>query len=146
MHPKFPAGALVRLSLFCLLSICVFTAHASAANQPENIKNVLILFSEESWAAPAYRAIYHSIKSVFDEDSKTRVTLFGDSLDLYLFPDEAGQQTIAEFLRKKYGNVKIDLLIPVAPSALNFCFATGTASFPEYPLCIVQNLQTSTSG
>jgi PAS domain S-box-containing protein len=134
MHPKFLAGTLARLAFFCLLAICIFTPHASAANQPENIKNVLILFPEESWAAPGYRAIYHAIKSVFDEDPKTRITLFGDSLDLYLFPDEAGQQSIAEFLRKKYANVKIDLLIPVATSGLNFLLRHRNSIFPGIPV------------
>jgi signal transduction histidine kinase len=98
---------------------CICIPHARA-DQPVPNKNVLILFPEEGYVSPGYRVIYQGIKSGLEKYLQTKVALFGDSLDLYLFADGAAQQNVAEFLRKKYVNMELDLLIPVAPSSLDF--------------------------
>jgi hypothetical protein len=98
------------------------------------VKNVLVVFPEEAWTAHAYRTIYNALKSKFDETRQNEVTLFGESLDLYLFPDGSRQQYLAEFLREKFSRMKIDLLIPVAPSSLSFVLRTRDTIFPGIPV------------
>jgi signal transduction histidine kinase len=113
---------------------CPLASQSRAGPVPPPIKNVLILFPEESWSAPAYQTVYNSIKQLFDETFEVETTLFGESLDLYLFSDEAGQKYLAEFLMRKYGRIKIDLVIPVAPSSLNFLLRARTGLFPGIPV------------
>ena len=134
MRPSSTAGTLVRVVLACLVLACPLASQSRAGQVQPPIKNVLILFPEESWSAPAYQTVYNSIKQRFDETLEVETTLFGESLDLYLFPDEAGQKSLAEFLLKKYGRIKIDLVIPVAPSSLNFLLRSRNGLFPGIPV------------
>ena len=133
MRSIFTSCMIARLVLFCAIALC-FCLPFAHADKPENIKKVLILFPEEGWSAPAYRTIYNAIKSVFDENPKNAITLFGESLDLYLFPDEQTQRNIADFLKGKYGNMKIDLVIPVAPASLNFLLRFRNRLFTGMPV------------
>ena len=133
MPHSFLSCMLARVAFCCALTVCICTLHIRDGYAAA-VKNVLVLFPEVAWSAPDYRTIYNSIKFVFDETLKNEVTLFGESLDLYLFPDEAAQQNLADFLGKKYGNMKIDLIIPVAPCSLNFVLHTRNSIFPGIPV------------
>jgi PAS domain S-box-containing protein len=129
MHSPPTAGTLTRVAFCCVLAACVLTSHARAGDHVD-IKKVLVLFPEEAWSAPAYRTVYHAIKSVFDEDPRRHIILFGDSLDLYLFPDEVDRRGLAEFFKNKYAEMKIDLVIPVGPASLEFVLRNRDSMFP----------------
>jgi len=122
-----------RVCFCCALAACICMLHARGLHAA-GAKNVLVVFPEEAWTAPAYRTIYNALKSKFDETRQNEVTLFGESLDLYLFPDGSRQQYLAEFFREKFSRMKIDLLIPVAPSSLSFVFRTRDTIFPGIPV------------
>lgn len=133
MRPAFRSALPARAAFYCLLVLCLGALHVRGLHAVE-VKNVLVLFPEEAWSAPAYQTIYQAIKSVLDETPTHEVTLFGESLDLYLFPDDTGKQTLAEFLEKKFGHIKFDLLIPVAPSGVRFILQTRDTIFPGIPV------------
>jgi len=67
MRPSSTAGTLVRVVLACLVLACPLASQSRAGHVQPPIKNVLILFPEESWSAPAYQTVYNSIKQLFDE-------------------------------------------------------------------------------
>lgn len=133
MRPAFRSSILTRVAFFCLLAVCTGTLPVRGLHAA-GLKNVLVVFPEEAWTAHAYRTIYNAIKSKFDETPQNEVTLFGESLDLYLFPDWARQQYLADFLRGKFSRMNIDLLIPVAPSSLSFVLRTRDTIFPGIPV------------
>jgi len=133
MRSSFLSFMPARVCFFCALAVCICMLHARGLHAA-GVKNVLVVFPEEAWTAHAYRTIYNALKSKFDETRQNEVTLFGESLDLYLFPDGSRQQYLAEFLREKFSRMKIDLLIPVAPSSLSFVLRTRDTIFPGIPV------------
>ncbi|RPJ06853.1 MAG: hypothetical protein EHM37_18930, partial [Deltaproteobacteria bacterium] len=133
MRSPLTAGILARIAFACLLAVCICML-PSRDGHAANSKKVLILFPEEGWSAPAYQTVYNAIKSAFDEDDKMQITLFGESLDLYLFTGEDRERALAEFLREKYTRERFDLLIPVAPSSLNFMLRYRDSIFPGIPM------------
>ncbi len=133
MRSPLTAGILARIAFSCLLAVCICML-PSRDGHAANSKKVLILFPEEGWSAPAYQTVYNAIKSAFDEDDKMQITLFGESLDLYLFTGEDRERALAEFLREKYARERFDLLIPVAPSSLNFMLRYRDSIFPGIPM------------
>lgn len=133
MRRSFLSGTPVRVALTCLLAVC-FCCSPAYADKNHPIKNVLILLPQEGWYAPATPAIYHAIKSVFDENTKFSISLFDENLDLYHFRDRTSRQDIAEFIKNKYGDTKIDLIIPVASASLNFLLGLQDSLFPGIPI------------
>jgi signal transduction histidine kinase len=133
MRRSFLSGTRVRVALTCLLAAC-FCCSSAYADKNHPMKNVLILFPQEGWYAPATRAIYHAIKSVFDENSKFSVSLFDENIDLHLFRDRTSRRNIADFIKNKYGDTKIDLIIPVTSASLNFLLGLQDSLFPGIPI------------
>jgi signal transduction histidine kinase len=132
---RFPSKRGVRTSVFffCLLAVCtgmfcVRNGHAADA------KKVLVVFPEDAWSAPAYQTIFEAIKSVFDKEGPMQVTLFGECLDMYLFPGVDRERSLVRFLREKYASMKFDLLIPVANSSLDFMLRYRDSLFPATPI------------
>ena len=135
----FPSkrGVCAGIVFACLLAVCagmvqIRDGHAAAA------KKVLVIFPEEGWSAPAYQKIFGAIKSVFDEDDKMRVTLFGESLYLYLFSNEDEERVLVRFLREKYAHERFDLIIPVANSSVQFILRHRERLFPGIPVVYCQ--------
>lgn len=133
MRSQLIPGILARVAFSCLLAACICILHARDGHAADAQK-VLILFPEEGWSAPAYRTVYNAIKSAFDDADQTQITLLGESLDLYLFPSEDRERALAEFLREKYARERIDLIIPVANSSINFMLRYRDSIFPGIPM------------
>jgi signal transduction histidine kinase len=130
---RFLRGLAALPALFCLLAGCMVVPPAQA-DQAKAIKNVLMLFPQESTNAPVPQTIYNGMCSVLDRSPKFEVTVFIENLDLYLFPDEEAQQAIISFLIKKYVKTHIDLIVPVASPTLNFALRLREKLFPGIPI------------
>ncbi len=129
MRFSFKRGVRTGVVFFCLLAVCagmvqIRDGHAADA------KKVLVVFPENGWSGPTYQMFYDAIKSTFDQNDKMQFTLFGESLDLYLFPNEDRERALVGFLREKYANAGFDLLIPVANSSLDFLLRHRDSLFP----------------
>lgn len=96
MRSSVLSFTLARVGCCCTLAACIGSLDARDGRAVD-VKNILVLFPEESGPAPAYRTIYTAIKSVFVEIPAVEATLFGESLDPYLFPEQARQQHSADF-------------------------------------------------
>jgi PAS domain S-box-containing protein len=133
MRAPLTAGILARAAFSCLLVLCIFTPHARA-DQPMDIKKVLILFSLEGWSAPANRVIYNGAKTVFDQSPRQDIVLFGDNLDLPFVTGEAENRSLAEFFQKKYARENIHVVVPVGLAALGFVLRYRDMMFPGRPI------------
>jgi len=133
MHSHLTAGILVRVAFSCLVAACIFTPHVRA-DQPMDIKKVLILFSMEGWSAPANRVIYNGAKTVFDQSPRQDIVLFGDNLDLSFVTGEAEHRSLAEFFQKKYARENINVVAPVGLAAVGFVLRYRDIMFPGRPI------------
>jgi len=133
MRSSLTAGILARVAFSCLLVLCIFTPHARA-DQPMDIKKVLILFSYEGWSAPANRMIYNGVKTVFDQSLRQDIVLIGDNLDLTFVNGEAENRSLAEFFQKKYARENIHVVVPVGLAALGFVLRYRDMMFPGRPI------------
>jgi PAS domain S-box-containing protein len=131
--PDYQTNKIVPAVIICLLTICFSGLFARAAGPPD-IKKVLLLFPDQGWVAPAYRKIYSSVKSVFNAHSDNQIVLLADSLDLSFYPPETDHRKIAGFLQHKYAGEHIQVVIPVAPSGLNFMLRYREILFPDIPI------------
>ena len=133
MHSHPTAGILTRVAFFCLLAVCSFTPKAHA-DQPADIKKVLVLFPSEGWSAPSHRAVYNGMKAVFDKSPRQDIIMLGDILDLSFTIEETGQRSLADFYRSKYAKENIDVVVPVTPASLYFVLRFRDIMFPGKPI------------
>lgn len=103
----------------------VIVVTSFAAGQSVERKKVLILMQEDvNW--PAFRLIDENIRAALRSGSPAGIVIFSEHLDRSHFQDPAIQTEQLAWIKKKYANSNLDLVIAVgeAPSGL----------FPDVPL------------
>jgi hypothetical protein len=105
------------ISLTWQLSVPVF-AQAQPQN-PLDRKNVLVLYSEDK-AHPAHELTDQGIRSAFRSNTLFNVQLYNEYLDVSRFPGPNHASATADYLQRKYAGLKIDTIIAVYPTAVDF--------------------------
>ena len=105
------------LSLFPPVSQC-----ASTSNGP---KEVLILMQEGlSW--PLFREIEVNIRAALQRSSPDGIVIYSEYMDRIHFPDPEIQRLKTQWIKRKYANCKLNLMIGVGDVPLDI--------FPSVPL------------
>ncbi len=109
IHPSrsFFCAAAVARALFLFLALASLAAAQS--NEP---KRILILMQEDiSW--PVFRLIDENVRSTLRSGLPQGVVIFSEHLDRSHFPDPATQAQQVAWIRNKYANSKLDLILNV---------------------------------
>lgn len=96
-------------------------------------KNVLVLHGLES-NVPIFELTDSGIKTVLDSGGVGKRNQFFEYLDLVRNPGPEHRILMAEFMRRRYGQRKIDLVITLYPEALLFAVNEGCTIFPGAPI------------
>ena len=96
-------------------------------------KNVLVLHGLES-NVPIFELTDRGIKTVLDSGGVGNRNQFFEYLDLVRNPGPEHRILMAEFMRQRYGQRKIDLVITLYPEALLFAVNEGCTIFPGAPI------------
>jgi transcriptional regulator with GAF, ATPase, and Fis domain/ABC-type uncharacterized transport system substrate-binding protein len=134
----FSPGLLFLTSCLALL----LAQHHVQGAPPPPAKKVLLVYAYQSML-PAIFEWDESIRAALQGTKAQPVEFYTEFLDLVNFTNESYRQNLFNFLRDKYSNQKIDLLIPVGSSAFSFLKAQGNAIFPGTPIvfCYVPKQQ-----
>ena len=111
--------------LLLLLSSAGLTASTKESRQ------VLILYSEDK-AHPAHELTDQGVRTAFRANKLFDVKVFSEYLDLSRF--KGHDSATADYLRRKYAGVKIDVVITVYPTALDFLMREEGKLFPGVPV------------
>jgi PAS domain S-box-containing protein len=103
------------------------------AAPPKETKRVLIVYSLDTYH-PAHRLTEQGMSRTFKEDGRFEVKVYAEYLDLGRFPGPEPAGAIADLLRRKYANIKIDVIITVYPDALDFLLREKQRLFPGVPI------------
>ena len=113
------AATFVR-ALFVTLLLA--SAALAQSNEP---KQVLILMQEDlSW--PVFRRIDENIRATLQRGSPEGILIYSEHMDRIHFPDPAIQAQRTEWIKRKFANSRLDLIIGVGDVPLDV--------FPNAPL------------
>ncbi len=118
-HRSWWVAVMIRtmLAVFSLSFVC-----AAQSNEP---KQVLILSQEDlSW--PAFRLIDENVRTTLRTGSPQGILIFSEHMDRVHFPDPDFQRRQTAWIRRKYADAKIDLVIGVGD--------VPTDMLPDVPL------------
>jgi two-component system, LuxR family, sensor kinase FixL len=112
-------------------SLFVGIAFAFDSSTPE--KSVLVLCGERS-DLPAIQAVEENLREVFHSSRSPRIELFSEYLDLARFSGDQQEKALVSYLQARYAGRRIDLVVPVAGSALEFALTRREELFPAVPM------------
>ena len=105
-----------------------------AAENPKKPRTVVILYPDANDGRPGNVLVDRGIRSTFAAGTLGPVDIHSEHLDLSRFSDPGFQQEVAEFLRRKYANRKIDLVIAGLALGLDFALKHREHAFPGVPI------------
>jgi PAS domain S-box-containing protein len=111
------------------------------AAETKETKRVLIVYSLDKYH-PAHRLAEQGMNEVFQEDSPFEVKVYSEYLDVGRFQGAEPARAMADLLRRKYANVKIDAIITVYLSALDFLLREKPLLFPRVPIVAAEVTRT----
>jgi len=119
----------VAILLILLGWLCARVADADALAT----RDVLVLFSEERFI-PANLAVKDSVQAALTAGSAEPIEFFTEFLEPTRFPGEQQEQVFQQFLREKYADRKLAVLIAVGAPALEFLVKYRATLFPDTPI------------
>jgi signal transduction histidine kinase len=126
------------LSGIAALSVGVPLAAAAAAAQsapaPQVRKRILVLHDENKDDLPGLARTDRSLRDAFRAELGSTVEIHSESMGLSRFPRPGYDSLVAHFLRTKYANLPIDLIVAVMEPPLDFLLRHAATMFPGVPM------------
>lgn len=104
-----------------------------ALGWPESEKSVLVLYGERG-DLPAIEAVEENLREFFHGSRSPPIELFSEYLDFTRFSGNQQETVLVRYLQERYAGRQIDLVVPVAGSALEFALAHRAELFPGAPI------------
>lgn len=123
-----------RCGALAALVLLPFVGSVACAGGAEKTRTVVVLYPDANDGRPGPALLDQGIRSTFAAGSAEKVEVHSEHLDLRRFADPASQQHLAEFLRRKYAERKIDLVIAVLATGLDFALQYRERAFPGVPI------------
>ena len=128
MATRIRAG--MTLGLAATLCAPTFCTSVSAQVGP---RSVLVIHSGPE-TFPANPLLDAGIREVLASRPELSIDCFSEYLESDLFPGEQASQAFGDYLRRKYQGHRIDVVIAITDTALQFALNHREALFPDAPL------------
>src|SRR5262245_51592657 len=127
--------AIVLPMRWCLAFLCgcFFSGQTICAQQLPPQKNVLVLQGQRS-DLPGLQMIGESLRRTMEQDPEMRVNVFTEHLDFGRFPRGNHDAIVLRYLKDRYADRQIDLVVPVFGLALEFALDHRKELFPSQPI------------
>jgi signal transduction histidine kinase len=120
--------------LFVLILSVLFTT-TIASGQASQKKNVLII-TEVGLSHSAISSAIQQIAGGVQDTPDRHVEFYTESLDLVSFPSRPSRKETRDWLDKKYGQYKLDVVVAVGPDVIDFLSHYTQSLFLEVPIVI----------
>jgi PAS domain S-box-containing protein len=129
----------VFISSVVLSMLMVQPSHAA---EPIQTKRVLVLYSEDK-AHPAHELTDQGIREGLSSTQLFNVQIYNEYLDVSRFGAAFHARAMADHLRRKYSEMKIDAIIAVYPYTVDFLLSERRALFPEVPIIACEMIRSN---
>jgi PAS domain S-box-containing protein len=121
-----------RLAILCTL-LCGLAGQSARANDPD-AKNVLFLLSTVKYSQEYLNVVEPEIRARFGAPITFYDAFLEDSTQV---EEESYRESIAETFRRRYGGMKVDVLVVANPQAFYFALEYRDRLFPGVPIVFI---------
>ena len=120
---------------FCLAIFLLVPGFAFGTPAGEHQKAVLALYGSRP-DLPANVMVDEIIRSTLERGLGPRLDFYAEFLDAARWPEGEAQAALRDFLRRKYAQRRLSVIIAVARPAINFMRIYGDELFPGVPIVV----------
>jgi signal transduction histidine kinase/ABC-type uncharacterized transport system substrate-binding protein len=114
--------------------VSFFWSGPTSAQAP--LKRSVLILSDEGMSHSLTTEVTREIVAGVPETPDRHVEFYSESLYLDSFPGRPSREEARDWLAKKYGDYKLDLIVAVGPGAIEFLSNDAQALFREVPIVI----------
>ncbi len=134
MSQKLIVGAtkgatVLGLMVMVALSLASKESSAQAPDSEGDVRRVVILNATDPYL-PAFLALDSALREAIRAGSGVPTELHAETLDMHRFPQKLLDQDVVTLLRKKYHDLKVDVVVADAQIALDFAERHRDAIWP----------------
>lgn len=122
-------ATLVGFVVLLALSLGPIGASARSGDSDADVRRVVILNATDPYL-PAFLALDGAQREAIRAGSRVPVELYAEALDMHRFPRALLDQDLVSLLRRKYRGLKVDVVVAMAPIALDFAQRHRTDIWP----------------
>ena len=137
-----PCGTRFRFFLVLASIAATLCAFGVQAREALPVKTVIVLAGNDAQTARSV-AIDQALRAAVEHSDTARVDIFSEFMDAVRFEGPAHASRFATFLRDRYADRKIDVVVATDPLALRFLLQFRDAMFPGVPV-VFTNIQRPT--
>jgi len=109
---------------------CLVLSFALGIAAPAAAQHRVVLLYDERTDLPGLAVLDARLVRTLTAGSRGAVEVYREAMDLSRFPSERYRVVLKDYLRAKYADKRIDVVIPVLGPALDFMLAHGAEVFP----------------
>ena len=115
----FRIGTVAGFAILVAVSFAPAAVLATDSGGSERPRRVVILNATDPYL-PAFLVVESALRSAILADSARPVELYAETLDMHRFPHTRLDTDVAALLQRKYHGLKVDVVVTIAPVALDF--------------------------
>ncbi|KRQ90419.1 histidine kinase [Bradyrhizobium valentinum] len=123
---------IVRISAL-LISVALVVAPLQVAAQEARSRSILVL-NQSDLRGPFYYLVFSGLRSVLSADDRSHLTLYAENLDLSRFRGKNYEALLHRYLKEKYQNAQIDVVVAVGAATLDLVLHWRSDLWPEVPV------------
>jgi two-component system, LuxR family, sensor kinase FixL len=123
----------LKMALVALVTLALLPSGIAPAVADEPLRRVLVLLSERR-ELPGNAVFEESLRAALASAPSGPVEVYSESLDVARFSSPVDRQTQVDFLRRRYADKKLDLVITVGEPALEVVAKQNGQIFPATPI------------
>jgi signal transduction histidine kinase len=116
-----------------IVSLAVPWQPAVASADAPRPRSMLILDQSEA-RGPFYYQIFSGIREAVNADTESHVTIYAESLDLSRFRGQAHEENLHRFLREKYRDRPVGVVIAIGAATLDLALSWREELWPDTPI------------
>src|SRR5689334_20786 len=125
-----------RTAAFVIGVVIALLPSAAHARQAITPKRILVLYwYNKDW--PAHAAFGQSFQAALQTAPAGNVEYYAESLESNHFPGENQSLLLRDYLRQKYADRSIDVVVAVTDAALDFLLKYRNDLFPNTPIVFI---------
>src|SRR6516225_7525590 len=121
------------VGLTALAAVAEAHTQSSAAASRDRNKRVLVLFTARR-DAPYTIAVENVFRQTLVNSLSGRIDYYTEFIDLSRFSGEEYENTILDFLKRKYAHVQPDVIVSDGVASFDFLAEHRTDVFPDVPI------------
>lgn len=127
--------------LLMLIALLAAIATPSAQSQVPSPQHSVLYLSIDNLANPYIGELFLAFKNDVRQDMNDAVTIFTENLDLSRFSGATYDANLADWLRLKYQNRKIDVIVSAGPAPLKYLLGANPPLWSGVPIVFVSATQ-----